>query len=240
MKKGEYKQWYKSNGSHLTLFRDSKFVNIFDTFVDQNKLVKIRRRRKKKEKKKSKCRIKEYIVPYGIGLYNGIMGSVDASNSRAKIHMIGNKHRRKHNRCYLGLFHRIALQNAALLYGAYLGLKEVDQKPWLEELCKALAKDFEIASGVTKQVAKKKTGGAIEDAVIKRGYGHNHIHKLVKNRTRIKCYVHKKISTWYKCDTCTVFNQPVGFCHPNHCRGPSRNCFAEYGLHVGHHQIADD
>ena len=131
LRKGQYKQWYTRRGLHLTLFHDSKFVNMFDTCIDQDKLAVIQRRRKKKERKRSRRWRVNYTVPKVIEYYNKTMGSVDASNARRKNHMIGNKHVRKHNRCYLGLFGQVVLQNPALMYGAYKGWKKVSQKPLL-------------------------------------------------------------------------------------------------------------
>ena len=186
-----------------------------------------------------------YAVSKVIEHYNKTMGSVDASNARRKMHMIGNKHPRKNNRCYLGLFDQVVLQNAALLYGAYKGWKTVNQNRLRLELCREWVRDYEAllaVHGGVKRVPKKKTDKAIENAVMGRGLGPNHVHKLVhigKNRTRIKCHVHSKIQTNYKCDTCSVFGQETGFCHPNDCNGPPRHCFASYRLH-GHHEIHDE
>ena len=246
MKKGDFKQWYTNEGTHLTLFRDSKFVNIFDNCIDQDKLAVIYRRRKKKERGRSRRWKQRFVVPKVIEYYNKTMGSVDASNSRRKKHMIGNKHPRKNNRCYMGLFDQVVLQNAALLYAAYKGWKKVDQNKLRIELCREWVRDYERLlelNGGVKRIAKKKTDKAIEDAVMRRGLGTNHVHRLVhigrNRRNRIKCHKHTKTLTWYKCDTCSVFGQETGFCHPDHCRGEPRTCFADYRLH-GHHEIHDD
>ena len=62
MKKGDYKQWYTIEGAHLTVLRDSKFVNIFDNCTDQNKLAVISRRRKKKEQGRPRRWKQRFVV----------------------------------------------------------------------------------------------------------------------------------------------------------------------------------
>ena len=110
----------------------------------------------------------------------------------------------------------------------------------MRELAEFISRDYErvlLANGGSKTKPKRKTDRAIEEAILKRGIRIDHVHKLVKHPKPIKCFTHKKNNTRYKCDTCSVFGQVVGFCHPNHSR-PSRNCFANYKLHQ-HHQIQD-
>ena len=73
--------------------------------------------------------------------------------------MIGNKQPWKNNRCYLGLFDQVVLQNAALLYAAYKGWKKVDQNKLKIELCREWVKDYEKLldlNGAVQKVAKKK------------------------------------------------------------------------------------
>ena len=245
LKKGDYKQWYTNDGTHLTLFRDSKFVNIFDNCIDQNRLAVIRRRKKKEERNGSRRWKEKYVVPKCIEYYNETMGSVDAANARRKKHMIGNKNERKHNRCYLGLFDQVVLQNSALMYAAYKKWKRVDQTKLRLELCRTWVREYQLAKaaeGGVRRKSKRKTISALRNTLLSRGIGSNHIHRLVHigaHRTsKIKCYVHKKIQTWYKCDTCMIQGQETGFCHPAHCRGGARTCFADFSLHV-HHQIGD-
>ena len=171
MKKGEYKQW-SCGDTNLTLFRDSKFVYFIDNCFEQNKLGRIYRR------KKGRSSRKRYIVPYVIQYYNNTMGSVDAANSRRKNHMIGTKHVRKNNRCYLGLFDQVVLQNAALMYAAYKGWKRVDQTTLRIQLCKDWVMQHQLLHPISR-IAKSKTINALGNALRNRGYATNHVHRLV-------------------------------------------------------------
>lgn len=241
LKKGEYKQWYTRDGSHLTLFHDSKFVNLFDRCIAQDKLAVIYRRRKKKLRGRSRRWRDRFIVPQVIAVYNDTMSSVDASNSRAKKHMIGTKHVRKHNRCYLGLLDRLVFQNSALQFAAYKGWKKCNQTDLRKSWCREVVQEYyriQSDRGVAnKRVPKPKKIDSLENTLMNRGiYPSNHVHKLVHigpDRGRIKCFVHKKQKTYYKCDTCSILGQEFGFCHPNHGR-IHRTCFADFKFHQNH------
>ena len=222
MKKGDYVQWKlkESDYVHMTFFRDSSDVLIMDTCVNPKKYCRISRKGDDGKKQ-------WFLVPEVIRIYNEYMGSVDAAGHHHKDINIDRKCRRKWNRIFLNLLDTFAFTNTAIFWADVMKRNtDIDHNRLRRELLDHW-RDVYLGEDEVPLKARRRTLTGIKNSS-KTVYG-THRNVFIDEQTpsgyprRLKCVwctqrrMKPNSKTRYKCNKCSTFGDPVGFCGSGDC-----------------------
>ena len=184
-----------------------------------------------------------YEVPHCMEAYNEHMGVVDAYDARRKITVLKLKSERKHNRTCWMLLKAAMIDNPMMLHACVTEQREIDSRGYIMDILYHLHDEhvrLKHRLSLARRIPRKKSVENIKSSLRFAGKYPNpmvdhviiDIRTDIRRKSRIKCFycrlvLKKDRCTWYKCNTCMIHTQEVGFCHPS----SGRNCFALFELH---------